>query len=246
MNFCQRVGAVHLGCLVQVGRDALERPGRDDRVERPAEPCVRREQREVGQRQGDERDRIVDLAEPVDLEGVWRDLEQDADPLERHVDRPVVLVEQVPPDRRHDDRRDDHREDEQGPVDLLEAQPVDVEDEGDGDAEDDVDDHVGEGPEEVEEEQPQELEVRDVQLARDDLFVVVEADDVGRDLAAEVSQAEVRERHPGLEEQRIERDDPHHQERRQQIEHAVRVSGVRRLRRRGWGIGSGTAGAVIA
>ena len=81
LELLPRARSVHGCCLVQVGRDALEGAGRDDRVERPAEPRVGGEQREVGERQRDERDRVVDLAEPVDLEGVRRDLEERPDGL---------------------------------------------------------------------------------------------------------------------------------------------------------------------
>ena len=105
-----------------------------------------------------------------------------------------------------------------GPIDLLETEPLDVQDQGNRNAQDHVDDDVREGPEEVEEEEPQELEIRDVQLALDDLGVVVETDEIRLDLAAQVLELEVGERHPGLEEQRIEGDDPHHQERRQEVE----------------------------
>ena len=61
-------GAVHLGGLVELARDALERAGGDDRVERPAQPRVGDEHREVGERQREERDRVVRLAQPVEVE----------------------------------------------------------------------------------------------------------------------------------------------------------------------------------
>ena len=217
-EFLPARGAVHLGRLIEIRRDALEGPGRDHRVERPTEPRVRGEQGEERQGQRDERDRVVHLAQPIELQGIGRQAEQGGDRAQEHVHGAVVLVEDVAPDRRHHEWRDDDRQDEQRPVHLLEAQARVVQQDRDRHAEDDVDDHVREGPEQIEEQQSHELEVRDVQLALEDPDVVVEPDTVRRDLAAQVDQLEVRERHPRLEQERVERDDAHHDEGRGDVE----------------------------
>jgi hypothetical protein len=191
--------AVHLGRLVQVGRNALQGTGRNDRVERPSEPCVGGQQGEVGQRQRNERNRILDLVDPVDLEEVGWQPEQNSDSAEEHVHGAVVGIEDAPPDGRDDDRWNDHRQDEQRAIHALEFQVCVVQEERDRHPQDDVNGDVRERPPQVEEQQPEELEVRDAELVLDDVGVVVETDRIRRDLAAQVLQPVVRERHPGLE-----------------------------------------------
>ena len=67
-------------------------------------------------------------------------------------------------------------------VEALEPEALDVQQERARNAHDHMDDDVRERPEQVEEQQPEEFEVRDVQLALDDLCVVVEADEFGATL----------------------------------------------------------------
>ena len=216
LNFCH----VHRRRLVQLAWDGLQRARRDDRVERPAEPDIGREQPKICERQderpsGDDRVRVV---EPV--QGDRRQFEQHADrPVQDLVHRPVLGIEHVAPDGRDDDRRDHDRQDVERPPEPPEPEPWDVQQERDRHAEHDVDHDVRERPPEVEDEDPDEVEVRDDDVVVQDPEVVVEPDDVRRwRLGREVLQAVVREGHVDLEHEGIEGDDGHHQERRQEEE----------------------------
>ena len=135
------------------------------------------------------------------------------DDTDQEVDRAVGRVEHVPPDRGHDDLGDHHREDQDRPVEALQAQALRVKDQGHDHAQHDVDHDVRERPEEIEDQDPREVEVGDDDVVVEDPPVVGQADVVRRGRRrSQVREPVVGERHPDLEDQRVERDDGHHDE----------------------------------
>src|SRR5205814_2029913 len=197
-------GSVDRGRLVVLLADALKRAGGDDRHERPAEPDVRDQKGEVRERERDPGDGRVDLVDPADVEVIRRDADDAADRGESLVDRAVVGVEHVPPDRRDDEGRHDDRKNEDGSVEPAEAKARRVQDDRDEYADRHVEDDVRERPEEIEGEHSPEAEVGDDRDAvRDEIDEVLQPDEVRcRRIEAEIAQPVVGEGHVDLEEDR--------------------------------------------
>src|SRR3970282_543358 len=143
-----------------------------------------------------------------------------SDAGQQQVHGTIVAVEHVPPDGRYDDRGNHDGQDVQRAVDTPALQTLDIEQEGDPDTQHEVDADVGDRPEDVVDDKPKEVVVRDRQLARDDVGVVVEPDVVRRDAGphVQVHRRHVRERHPDLKQERVDRDHAHDREGRDEVE----------------------------